>query len=76
MMIRLDVLTKEAGPVDWLVPPPDKLTFAMVPIFNKDGTTLLHDMYVCGDWHGSRRTEAQCRLHFDYITRLSHGEKT
>lgn len=50
------------------------LTFEMVPVFTKDGETLLHDMYICGDWHGSRRTEAQCRQHFDYITKLSRGE--
>lgn len=39
----------------------------MVPVFTKDGEIQLFDMYVDGVWHGSRRTEAQCRLHFDFI---------
>lgn len=74
MLLRLDVLTEDGGPVDWWVPPPDKLTFGMHPVFTKNGDVLLLDMYVCEAWHGSRRTEAQCRMYFAYIGKVSRGE--
>ena len=32
-----------------------------VPVFDKDGSVLLFDIYVDGKWIGSRRTFAQCR---------------
>ena len=39
-----------------------------VPIQRKDtGEVFLHDMYdKSGDWHGSRRTVEQCKLHADH----------
>lgn len=30
------------------------------PVRDKDGNVQLFDMYVDGDWHGSRRTLEQC----------------
>lgn len=35
-----------------------------VPVRDKDGNVVLWDMYVDGEWHGSRRTPEQCALHF------------
>ena len=38
-----------------------------VPVFDKDGGTVLFDMYVDGVWIGSRRTLQQCEEAFrDY----------
>lgn len=38
-----------------------------VPVLDKDGNVVLYDMYVDGDWHGSRRILEQCQLHFDQL---------
>lgn len=33
----------------------------LVPVFDKDGSVLLNDMYTpTGEWMGSRRTVEQC----------------
>ena len=36
----------------------------IIPVRDKDGNVVLYDMYVDGEWHGSRRTLEQCALHF------------
>lgn len=35
-----------------------------VPVLDEPGNVVLYDMYVDGQWHGSRRTLEQCALHF------------
>jgi hypothetical protein len=35
-----------------------------VPVVGQDGSVVLYDMYVNGEWHGSRRTLEQCELYF------------
>lgn len=32
-----------------------------------DGTVQIYDMFVCGVWHGSRRTLEQCALYFSQL---------
>jgi death-on-curing protein len=34
----------------------------LIPVCDANGQVLLYDIYVDGKWHGSRRTEEQCRL--------------
>lgn len=40
--------------------------FKTVPVIVKDEVQLL-DMYVDGEWHGSRRTQQQCDDHFFHV---------
>jgi hypothetical protein len=35
-----------------------------VPVHDKHGQVLLYDMYINGQWHGSRRTLAQCQAYW------------
>ena len=41
--------------------------FEAKPVLDKDGTVQLYDIYVDGEWHGSRRTLAQCDLYLKFI---------
>jgi len=43
------------------------MKFESRPILGKDGEVSLYDMYANGEWHGSRRTEAQCLDHYNYV---------
>lgn len=38
-----------------------------VPVLDKHGNVVLYDMYVDGEWHGSRRTLEQCVLYFSQL---------
>lgn len=37
----------------------------LVPVV-RDGLVLLFDIYINGEWHGSRRTARQCRRYCDH----------
>lgn len=37
----------------------------LVPVYDKDGSVLLYDIYVGDQWLGSRRTQQQCQDEFD-----------
>jgi hypothetical protein len=41
-----------------------------IPVFDQEGNILLYDMYVNDAWRGSRRTMAQVRSHFEYLTSI------
>jgi hypothetical protein len=45
-------------------PPASPPKLARSPDREKDGNVVLYDMYVNGEWHGSRRTLEQCDLYF------------
>jgi hypothetical protein len=35
-----------------------------VPVTDPQGNVLLYDMYINGQWHGSRRTLDQCQAYW------------
>jgi hypothetical protein len=39
------------------------------PVRDDDGAIVLFDMWLDGQWLGSRRTVAQCREEFEYAER-------
>jgi hypothetical protein len=39
-----------------------------LPILDKDGNTLAFDIFIDDSWHGSRRTLAQCKSYFGFVT--------
>ncbi len=43
---------------------PYLLRFETAPIRDSDGCVILYDMFVYGEWVGSRRTIEQCELVF------------
>lgn len=43
-----------------------------IPVFDRDGTVLLYDMYLDGKWIGSRRTLPQCAESFAW--EASHAD--
>ena len=45
------------------------MTLETRAVLDDHGAVVLYDMYVNGEWHGSRRTMRQCQMYFDCLSR-------